>query len=794
MRKGKKVFHYPLFSPLSHRSLSSRQYSSLKYTTKRKETLQKEDFLSVIEKDSHYFNHESNRRKYMEWLGDKLNVKTEGDWLKVTKQTFILNGGQKLIKLFSNNLLLLLLSFYPSFSSLPPSIPFLLIQNQRRRVERAFVKLKLKTPNDWLKVTFTSINYYFGDILSAHYDNDFFHFLKVVYPSHSFPSPSFCSFNSKTYFKSKENQRRFMEEVYKEGELKDLSDWLLFTTPSHLLRFLSSPSFSPSSSSSPISSTTSSSSSSSSSISSPRSRSSSLLNEKGIDQKKKEMKSKMKRMYGEYENNHFLLLSSIYPHYPWPFIDWKNGENMKSIGDIEHQRKRMSEIFHQLHLSKVDDWLTISIEQMKKNGGGDLLIKYKSKMRELLLAIYPSHPWHFQPQSFYSSLSNQRLFLDNLFTKLKLKSLDDWLSVKKKTLRKHRARFLLRRYSFSKRDLLSTLYPLHPWRFRLRKVHFQRVENQRYFMDQLYHRLKLNNMDEWLTVSKFTFRQYRANSLLSLYSFDLPSLLSTLYPNFAWEFDKYIKEAHCSVMKKIAFQLHIKDIENNLNEWLKVPRYLIEQYGGRPLLKYYNYSLNSLLSSIYPHHHWDFDDLIYRPHFHQSPSFIRSKLIFLQKKYQIRRKEDWYRLNGRSKRFPPLYYALTLIYPSEKWKKDQFSFRSKKSNQRKLYISIFHLFPTTTMMENYRHPKISILKELELDIFLPSLNFALEYHGSQHYHDIPQCFQQCEFYQLHDEIKLQKAKENEIALISIPFWWDLSISSLFATLSRSSFPFLSNKY
>jgi hypothetical protein len=59
---------------------------------------------------------------------------------------------------------------------------------------------------------------------------------------------------------------------------------------------------------------------------------------------------------------------------------------------------------------------------------------------------------------------------------------------------------------------------------------------------------------------------------------------------------------------------------------------------------------------------------------------------------------------------------------------------------------------------------------MELDIFIPDLNLALEYQGEQHYQNIFR-FSEQKIQMERDREKKQACKQSGITLIEVPYWW-----------------------
>jgi len=72
-----------------------------------------------------------------------------------------------------------------------------------------------------------------------------------------------------------------------------------------------------------------------------------------------------------------------------------------------------------------------------------------------------------------------------------------------------------------------------------------------------------------------------------------------------------------------------------------------------------------------------------------------------------------------------------------------------------------------------------------LDIFIPNLNLAFEFHGEQHFQEITSGgFSPLEFQKFRDLEKIQLCEKHAIKLIIIPYWWDNNIETLVATILR----------
>ena len=726
-----------------------------------------------------YFKLIKKQKEYMDNLFIILNLNLIEDWLNISKEKFIQNGGKNLLNYYyKGDFSLLLQTIYPNYPfdfkllKFKSQNYFKSIENQKEFLEYLFIKFKLNSLEDWVNISQKNLKLKKNliekggmKILLSYYKNDMKKILSTIYPNYpwTFYTPinfnsnsnlnsnfnlnnnnnnnknnfiseekKFLSSNStakieilkisnaKEYFKSIENQRQFMDSLFIKFNLNSLDEWCLKINQEKLIRNNKNNNLN-----------------------------NNLNNENYLNNNNLINNYNGKYLFKLYNKKMKKILSTIYPNFAWDFnikklenknilqnkIIKKNQKKMNKIIKpkkekfsfklIENQRKKMTQIFNLIKLKSIDDWLNITKKNFEKNGGKTLLnVYYKGDFFKLLTTIYPNYSFNF------SLFQNE------------------------------------------KKNLI--LYS---------KKHFNFIDNQRKFIDNLFHYLNLNLIDDWLNIPRKLIIKNGGKFLIRYYKGDFSLLLLTIYPNYPFNFKllkfKSIYFKSIENQKEFLDDLFIKLNLISLDNWIKISKNKIIDEGGKSLLKRYNNNMKFLLTSIYPNYPWE--NSAFNLHYNLAP-LIKEWI----KKYQINQKKDWFRLAVDISFKFELFETLSLFYPSEKWKKSNFLIRNKKTTQRLLFSFTQMIYPSLLIFENYFHPKLIISNNnYELDIFIPALQLALEYQGQHHYDDLPAGFGGIELLQSRDEEKEKLAKDLNIKIIYIPYWWDQSLSSLLSSLQSS---------
>jgi len=140
-----------------------------------------------------------------------------------------------------------------------------------------------------------------------------------------------------------------------------------------------------------------------------------------------------------------------------------------------------------------------------------------------------------------------------------------------------------------------------------------------------------------------------------------------------------------------------------------------------------------------------------------------------------------------------LVNVLQLVYPSHKWKKTIFK---RSSSQLALFDLVKQLFPVFQheIQNNFWHPQITTDngQKLQLDIFIPSLQLAIEYNGNQHYSEVA-IYKGTKGIQTRDVHKIGACKQAGITLVIVPYQCTVDIAALKSVIQQSR-PDIHEKY
>ena len=318
-------------------------------------------------------------------------------------------------------------------------------------------------------------------------------------------------------------------------------------------------------------------------------------------------------------------------------------------------------------------------------------------------------------------------------------------------------------------------------------------------MINLKEKLNLKTFNDWNKITKKQIIFYGGSSLLHKYSlYELKSIgfpdgklqfkLPPKSPNY-WDDPLHIHQ----FLDKCKEKLNLSTME----DWNSITTKQIQLFGGSRLLQ--KFSLFELKVLACPEGKMLFFNSSRKPiGFWEKKENIYQFFDFLKEKLNLKTIEDWNRISidqikyyggfGLLEKFS-LKEIIELNHPD--FIHYQLSNENKKSSQRWLFLHVQSLFPGEEIVEDFFHSDISRESgfNVQFDIFLIHRNIAFEYHGKQHYEDIPSLYSSIEMYQSRDKEKLKLCEKYGIQLIVIPYWWDRHLDSLKRAIYNNDFTF-----
>ena len=182
-----------------------------------------------------------------------------------------------------------------------------------------------------------------------------------------------------------------------------------------------------------------------------------------------------------------------------------------------------------------------------QHGGGTIINKYNGRFILALQNLYPEHNWDLlsikKTKNFWEFKKNRTNFLERIYEKFELNSLDDWYNIKQEIIKENGGSGLLKKFKGSLFKALKMDYPNYIWDISLTKCKGRWNEfNYKIFALKLQKYYLVNKKDDWYRIS-----QVQVNSLFSnIHSLNIRSLsvmkiLKTVYPKE--HFNKYLLKA-----------------------------------------------------------------------------------------------------------------------------------------------------------------------------------------------------------------------------------------------------------
>ena len=462
-----------------------------------------------------------------------------------------------------------------------------------------------------------------------------------------------------------------------------------------------------------------------------------------------------------------------------PLGYWNNKDNIKNF---------ILEIKDKLNLQTFEDWNSLTQKHIINNGGISLLNIHS--IYEIKCLGYPKGISKFEKQKekgYWEKDENIQNLIDKLKCKYNLKTQEDWNLIKKQHIYEMGGGSLLNKLTIH--DFKLKAYPNGNFKKSNPKNvsrFWENRENIDNFLNNLRETLNLKTSEDWNLITQKDIKDNGGGNLLKLYS--LYEIKCIGFPDGKNLYSKP-KNPTGYWNKKENIILFLNKLKNTYKlqtheDWNSIKRRHIQAIGGGKLLNIF--SIFEIKCLGFPEGILMFSHPKKPSGFWDNDENIKNFLNNLKEKLNLHTNDDWNRLSfnliqsfggsGLVSKFSKEQIIKKQLIDNELNINKTAAIRS---SQRWLFLQIQKLFPGEEIVEDYFHSEISRASgfSVQFDIFLTNKNIAIEYHGKQHYEDIP-TLAPLEMYNMRDNEKEKLCKQFGVQLIVIPFWWDNNLDSL----------------
>jgi very-short-patch-repair endonuclease len=263
-----------------------------------------------------------------------------------------------------------------------------------------------------------------------------------------------------------------------------------------------------------------------------------------------------------YNDITYNVISNIFVTYEW--LPWKFEKTYRGFWkDLNNQRKYMDWLFKELKYETLEDFYKITFEDIVNNYGNNFRKSYRN-IHDIFNTLYPEHTWlewkfKFTSNSFWKDIKNQRKYTEWLFNELKYESMEDWYKTTNMIVSKNYGCGLISSYyNLSIQNMLKSIYPEYkwiPWKFISSPNNFwDKIENQRNYIKWLFKELKYEKIEDWYKITQKDFNNNCGGglvmSLLNKKS-NYKKLIMSCYPEFEWKEENF----KCLKGEGICYQL-----------------------------------------------------------------------------------------------------------------------------------------------------------------------------------------------------------------------------------------------
>jgi len=469
------------------------------------------------------------------------------------------------------------------------------------------------------------------------------------------------------------------------------------------------------------------------------------------------------------------------------------------FSEKRHQRALFEHIAKEKGIAHYEQWYSIRVATVLNFStcSKSVLQRYfQCSLIGALLELYPEiawQVWKFEniPLHYWEDISNTRYFLRDLGKKLSITEPEQWRGALNAQNHRLLPSGLLRRHGDCVWLALKHAFPenaviFDSW------IDIDR-ESPQMSLPRKYHKKRcVKRNTKRVDHRKRSMREHqkRADPIIRAVSEDFVGH----FQRWPWQSVGSERELQEAIARHLSLQ--------SPKDWLRLDPDWLRQHGIYPRVsRGYSRRERALKGLLHLLKVADADGIAKRwelwmfqsrvpRHFWRSPANVRHYLTWLSEELRVVHLEDWRVIskaeiirmhgNGLLRYLGGLRSLIAFCGAAD----DRDSVPCNRKGQRLLFRCVEILFPKVDLYENFHHPALCYSrtgKEMELDLYLPSLSIALEYQGRHHYLWHYTAGSPSHRRSL-DQEKQERCTRESISLVEVPYSWNGDLKNLASSI------------
>lgn len=382
-----------------------------------------------------------------------------------------------------------------------------------------------------------------------------------------------------------------------------------------------------------------------------------------------------------------------------------------------------------------------------------------------------------------------RSLLKRLGDELGVETQADWYAMStERVLVREGGAGLLHRHGGSLQRALADLLPeqcWQPWLFEHVSVGFwESATNRQRYIEWLEQQLAIASKDQWYRVTIEQIRRLGGSGFLNGYDSSIQRALADIYPDYPWRSwlfahgSRGIWSCQANVDEFLGWverQLYLASEDH----WYEISHEQLTRLGGKHFVDGDGFTtLVQVLQRRYPHRRWQRERFFATPAKTQRLIYrMLHSLLPYRTDIELNSSYHYHYHHQQQQQAQPQPHLHVPFFLEDNNGIPQepkvILSQEKMSSSSSCSSSDLSTSRSTTTGNSM----------VSLDVYLPSLSLAIEYHGMQHF-EHTDFFGSPERQQVLDEEKRQLCTRAGITLVEIGYWWNFDKNSLIAAIDR----------